>query len=98
PITSTLFPYTTLFRSFSSLADYVAAHPATFSRNFGNPVLDDVQVELGTFFQSDWKVTKSFNLSLGTRYETQTNISDHNNVDPRRSEEHTSELQSPDHR
>src|SRR5262249_10350805 len=33
--------------------------------------------------QSDYKLTKKFNVSLGARYEAQTNISDHNNFDPR---------------
>src|SRR5262249_16953306 len=35
------------------------------------------------FVQNDFKVTKKFNLSFGARYEDQTNISDHNNIDPR---------------
>ncbi|PYS21190.1 MAG: hypothetical protein DMG11_28380, partial [Acidobacteria bacterium] len=57
--------------------------PTTFSRTQGDPRLDVNQFEYGTFFQSDWKMTQKFNLSLGARYEGQTNISDHNNIDPR---------------
>jgi hypothetical protein len=68
--------------TFSSLADYVAGQPVTFTKYQGNPFLDDVQFEVASFLQSDWKATKNLNLSLGARYETQTNISV-NNLDPR---------------
>src|SRR5262249_8728306 len=69
--------------TFSSLADYIANRPLQFTRTSGNPLLDDSQLELATFIQTDWKVAKKFNLSLGSRYEAQTNIGDHNNFDPR---------------
>src|SRR5262249_11660153 len=68
--------------TFSSLADYVAERPVTFTKNQGNPFVNDTQIEAAAFFQSDLKVSKVFNLSLGSRYETQTNISV-NNLDPR---------------
>ncbi len=69
--------------TFSSLADYIAARPVTFTKNQGDPRLDVNQLELGTFLQNDWKLSQKFNLSFGVRYEAQTNISDHNNFDPR---------------
>jgi hypothetical protein len=65
------------------LGAYAAGRPTTFSINRGDPVLNMNQLELGTFVQTDWKVSKEFTLSLGARYEAQTNISDHNNLDPR---------------
>ena len=68
--------------TFSSLADYLAGHPVTFTKHQGTPFVDDAQIEGAGFFQSDWKATRNLNLSLGARYETQTNISV-NNVDPR---------------
>ena len=68
--------------TFSSLADYLAKQPVTFSINKGTPFVDDAQIEVGMFFQSDWKISRVLNLSLGARYETQTNISV-NNLDPR---------------
>jgi len=68
--------------TFSSLADYLAGQPVTFTKNQGTPFVDDTQIEAAAFFQSDWKATRKLNLSLGGRYETQTNISV-NNVDPR---------------
>ncbi len=69
--------------TFSSLADFNANKPVTCSQTRGNPILDDGQVTLGTFIQNDWKLRRNFTLSFGVRYEAQTNIGDHNNVDPR---------------
>jgi hypothetical protein len=57
-------------------------HPVTFTQNKGTPFVDDTQIEVAAFFQSDWKAARNLNLSLGGRYETQTNISV-NNLDPR---------------
>ena len=68
--------------TFSSLEDYLATTPVTFSKNQGNPFVEDAQIEVAMFFQSDWKVSRVLNLSLGARYETQTNVSV-NNLDPR---------------
>jgi hypothetical protein len=79
---------------FSSLADYKCASglgcdpgasgiPLQFTRTSGDPRLDSSQFEIATFVQTDYKVSKTFNLSFGARYEDQTNISDHNNIDPR---------------
>jgi hypothetical protein len=62
---------------------YNAGRPTTFSRNQGDPLLDVNQFQIGTFLQTDLKVTKTFNLSMGVRHQDQTNISDHNNFDPR---------------
>ena len=62
---------------------YEAGRPTTFTVNRGNPLLDVNQFELGTFLQTDWKAAPSFTLSMGARYDVQTNISDHNNLDPR---------------
>jgi hypothetical protein len=80
--------------TFSSLKDYLCTTgfgcaegaintPLQFTRTSGNPKLDVNQFEFAAFVQNDFKVTKKFNLSFGARYEDQTNISDHNNIDPR---------------
>jgi hypothetical protein len=80
--------------TFSSLNDYLcvtgfgcadgaSTTPLQFTRTSGNPKLNVNQFEFGAFVQNDFKVTKKFNLSFGARYEDQTNISDHNNIDPR---------------
>jgi len=80
--------------TFSSLNDYLCATgfgcadgasltPLQFTRTFGDPNLNDSQFEFATFIQNDYKVSKKFSLSFGARFEDQTNINDHNNIDPR---------------
>jgi hypothetical protein len=62
---------------------YIAGRPTQFTRTSGDPNLDSDQFEFAAFIQNDFKVSKKFNLSFGVRYEDQTNVSDHNNLDPR---------------
>ena len=62
---------------------FIANRPLQFTQTRGNPLLDVNQLELASFIQNDWKITKKFNLSFGARYEAQTNISAYHNVDPR---------------
>ena len=68
---------------FSNLDAFQQGLPATFTRQQGDPALNLDQTELGAFFQSDWKLRSDLVLSLGLRYETQSNIGDRNNFDPR---------------
>jgi hypothetical protein len=51
--------------------------------NRGNPVNEITQLEVAVFVQNDLKLTPRFTLMYGGRYEVQTNLSDHNNFDPR---------------
>jgi len=80
--------------TFSSLNDYLCVTgfscapgasitPLQFTQTSGDPLLDSTQFEFAGFVQTDLKATKKLNLSFGARYEGQTNISDHNNLDPR---------------
>ena len=69
--------------TFSNLTDYLAGTPLQFTRTTGNPVLDVSQFEFAAFMQNDFRISNALNLSFGVRYEDQTNISDHNNYDPR---------------
>ncbi len=69
--------------TFSSLESYVAGTPLNFRVNRGNPLMELSQWDLGFFFQNDLKLTSRFTLMSGVRYEVQTNMSDHNNIDPR---------------
>ena len=41
------------------------------------------QFQVATYLQSDWRAQSNLTLSFGVRYENQTNLSDHNNIDPR---------------
>ena len=68
---------------FSSLDAYRAGTPTTFTINTGNPLINVSQLEVGAFAQTDIKLSKSLLLSPGIRYQTQTNISDRNDFDPR---------------
>jgi hypothetical protein len=69
--------------TFSSLADFNAGRPATFTQRTGNPVVDYSQWQAGLYFQDDWRLRKNFTLSAGVRQEFQTHLSDHWNFAPR---------------
>src|SRR5258708_24861171 len=77
PPRSTLFPYTTLFRSWKKTPLAVNTQPDI--SNVGNRTVMDMAVRAGAWMRSDSIVV-----------EEPIMLSD-------RSEEHTSELQSPDH-
>jgi hypothetical protein len=54
-----------------------------FSINAGNPLANVGQVDAGIFVGDDWRLRPNFTLSLGLRYETQTNIHDWHDFAPR---------------
>jgi carboxypeptidase family protein len=54
-----------------------------FSVNAGNPALSASQFDVGLFVGDDWRVRPDLTLSLGLRYEMQTNIHDWRDVAPR---------------
>ncbi len=57
--------------------------PSQFTIAGGNPVADVSQTDLGLFLQDDWRVRPNFTLSVGLRYENQTNIHSPVNFAPR---------------
>jgi hypothetical protein len=69
--------------TFSSLDSFIQGSPIFFRVNRGEPSLETTQLELSFFFQNDLKVTPRLTLMYGVRYQDQTNIRDHNNIDPR---------------
>jgi hypothetical protein len=54
-----------------------------FNITGGNPYASIVQYDAGPFIQDDWRVRPNFTLSLGLRYEIQTNVSDYHDIAPR---------------
>ncbi|HEV2762788.1 MAG TPA: hypothetical protein VGV38_07330, partial [Pyrinomonadaceae bacterium] len=57
--------------------------PTQFSIAGGEPEATVSRVDFGPFFQDDWRLRPNFTLSLGLRYETQTNIDSNLNFAPR---------------
>lgn len=81
--------------TFPSLAAYSASQqslctspgapqcPELFTMNLGNPRISFAQNEYFSFFQDEVQVLPSFSLSLGLRYEWQSNVDYYRNLAPR---------------
>jgi hypothetical protein len=69
--------------TFSSIDQYRKGVPAQFSINGGRPDISQSQWDVAPFFGDDYKLRPNLTLSLGIRYETQTNIHDWSNLAPR---------------
>jgi hypothetical protein len=57
--------------------------PSQFSLNAGAPITKVNQTDVGLFANDDWRLRPNLTLSLGLRYEAQTNIGDHGDWAPR---------------
>lgn len=57
--------------------------PSKYSVVTGNPYIGLNQIDAGPFVQDDWRVKPNFTLSLGLRWESQTNIPNHSDWAPR---------------
>ena len=58
-------------------------NPTQYSINAGDPLQSVSQVDFGGFFTDDWRLRPGLTLSLGLRYENQTNIHSNVNFAPR---------------
>jgi hypothetical protein len=61
----------------------LGGEPSQMSITGGVPLASVDQVDVGLFAQDDWKLKPNLTLSLGLRYETQTNIQDYRDIAPR---------------
>jgi uncharacterized membrane protein YgcG len=57
--------------------------PSKYTVNAGNPYIGLNQEDFGPFAQDDWKVRPNLTVSMGLRWESQTNINDHSSWAPR---------------
>lgn len=57
--------------------------PSQFTLAAGTPLASIKQFDIGAFLQDDWRLRPNLTLSVGLRYEAQTNISDHMDWAPR---------------
>jgi hypothetical protein len=87
PITSIeRYRRTLLFQSLGYSPNQIAnlgGGATQFSITAGDPSLSASEFDIGLFVGDDWKVTKDLTLSLGLRYENQTNIHDPHDFTPR---------------
>jgi len=61
----------------------LGGEPTQFSINGGSDAISGSQVDLGAFAGDDWKMKPNLTLSLGLRYEVQSNIHDWRDFAPR---------------
>ncbi len=69
--------------TFSSLDDFRAGRPTTFSQRVGIKPAPFSQIQMGSYWQDDWRIIPSLTLSYGVRHEWQNNLRDGNNFAPR---------------
>ena len=74
--------------SFTDIDSYIATIqgtdiPTQFTISSGNPLQSVSQVDVGAFITDDWRLKPGLTLSLGLRYENQTNIHSNLNFAPR---------------
>ena len=62
---------------------YENQRPTKYRVTRGDPRLFLTLTQIGLFIQNDLKVSPRFTLMMGLRYEAQSHLSDHNNLDPR---------------
>jgi hypothetical protein len=72
--------------SFSSLANFLIGNYSGFTQTFGDPVVSQINPNLGVYAQDEWRAGSSLTLNLGLRYDLQLLEPvnrDTNNVSPR---------------
>lgn len=69
--------------TFTSLDAYNAGTPAFYTKQIGDPIIEYWNLQFGAYVQDDIRVSKSFTISPGIRYEAQNHVDDYNSFGPR---------------
>jgi hypothetical protein len=69
--------------TFASLDDFRAGRPTTYTQRIGDPLVSFDQLQLGWYWQDDWRIRKNLTFSYGLRHEFQSHVGDQNNFAPR---------------
>ena len=69
--------------TFTTMADYEAGRPATYTQRIGDPRVDYSHWQAGVFVQDDWRARSNLTLSAGIRHEVQSHLDDSFNLAPR---------------
>jgi carboxypeptidase family protein/TonB-dependent receptor-like protein len=69
--------------SFPNLQAYISGTPDTFRQTLGSTTTDVSDPSVAAFTQAEWAIRPRFSLSMGLRYEFQSEVDDLNNLDPR---------------
>ncbi|HTQ53698.1 MAG TPA: carboxypeptidase regulatory-like domain-containing protein [Bryobacteraceae bacterium] len=78
-----LTPITSIQQYQRTILELPGGGATQFSIAAGNPFLAVDQFDAGLYMGDDWRVRPNVTLSLGLRYEMQTNIGDHHDFAPR---------------
>ena len=68
--------------TFSSLEDYVAGNPLTFTQTSGNPVAEFGQSDSSIAVNMTYRISPTMSYSAGVQYAVQTHLKDYNNLSP----------------
>ncbi len=68
---------------FSSLDEFLAGRPRTYSRRVGDPQVQYSGLQAGWYIQDDIRLRRTLSVSLGLRQELQTHVGDWWNLAPR---------------
>ncbi len=77
------FTFTSLDQYRNTILHVAGTAPTQFTIAGGDPSAEVKRTDLGLFGQDDWRLRPNFTISIGLRYEVQTNISDHSDLAPR---------------